>query len=118
MQQGLQRSTEQAANNAARGKIPDVIGIDCGKPARGEDQRQNANNTQRYGEVIDVFVAGLMSPGKPAATDDYHGDSVSHDTKNEEQRIRQPCSGYSAQIMDRLVPCGLRPTGVRRVKAE
>ena len=59
-----------------------------------------------------------MSPGKPAATDNDDGDGVGHDAKNKEQRIRQPCSRYSTQIMDRLMPRGLRPTGIRRVKAE
>ncbi len=96
VQHRLQGGTQQAADHATRGKIPDVIGINRRQTAGGENQRQRANQTQRDGKVIDVIIVLAMTPGKPAATNNDDREGVGHHAKDKEQRICQPCARYTA----------------------
>lgn len=43
VQQRLQSGAQQTADHAAGGKIPDIIGVNRGQAAGGQNQRQCAN---------------------------------------------------------------------------
>ena len=110
--------TQQAADDPARGKIPDIVGVDGGQATRGQDQRQNANQTQGNGEIVDVIFIGAVAIREPAATDDHHRYGVGHYPKNKEQGIGKPCARPTAEVVNRLVPRGLRPAGIGWIKTE